>query len=153
MSMKLKRTRKIGTVILTTSMANMIFLLTIFFMLTTTFDLDRTQINLPLSMKRSNVERGSAYIIISRLVSGSHESIIYKFSNGDRMSLPVNGYQDLYVLISNLAYSDPGRPFVIKADKDIKYARVDEVLDLCRRAGATNLLLMTQQKTVDYEGL
>ena len=136
----------------TASMADIAFLLIIFFMLTTSFDVDRTQMNLPLSMERTDVARGSAYIIISRIISGPNMSIIYKFSDGERMSQAVSGPQDLYVLISNIAYKDASQPFVIKADKDIKYALIDEVIDLCRRSGAVNILLLTQQKTVEHKG-
>ncbi len=145
--MKLTRTKRVGAIIPTASMADIAFLLIIFFMLTTTFDVDRSQVNLPLSMERSDVERRSAYIIISKATIGSSESIVYKFSDGEQMSQPVSGPRDLYILISNIAYSDSMRPFVIKADKDIKYSLIDEVIDLCRRSGAINILLLTQQKT------
>lgn len=150
--MKLSGTRKVGALIPTASMADIAFLLIIFFMVTTVFDVDRTNVNLPVSAERTDIPRGSAYIVIAKLITGTKESIVYKFSEGEQLSQAVSGPQDLYISISNITYSDPNRAFVIKADKDIKYVLVDEVIDLCRKSGAINIILLTQQKTMLQEG-
>ncbi len=48
-----------------------------------------------------------------------------------------------------MAQANPLHPFVIKIDKTMKYRLVDEVLDAMRRAGAQDLILMTEQRTVN----
>lgn len=145
--MKLVRTKKVFAIIPTASMADIAFLLIIFFMVTTVFDVDRTNVNLPVSFERKDIPRGSAYIVIAKIVTGSREEIVYKFSNGTDLSNVIPGPRALYLEVSRIAYVDPTVPFVIKADKDIKYELIDEAIDLCRKSGALNILLLTHQKT------
>ncbi len=145
--MKLVKTKKASALIPTASMADIAFLLIIFFMVTTVFDVDRTNVNLPLSIERTDVPRGSAYIVLAKMITGSKEEIVYKFSNGTDMSNVIPGPSALYIEISRIAYVDPTVPFVIKADREIKYALVDEAIDLCRKSGVINILLLTHQKT------
>jgi biopolymer transport protein ExbD len=145
--MKLIKTKKASALIPTASMADIAFLLIIFFMVTTVFDVDRTNVNLPSSFERTEVPRGSAYIVIGKIITGSREEIVYKFSNGEDMSQVIPGPNALRIEVSRITYVDPTKPFVIKADKDIKYELVDEAIDICRRSGAMDILLLTHQKS------
>ena len=57
--MRLKREAKAGAIIPTASMADIAFLLIIFFMVTTVHEVDRTSVNLPLAQSREEAEKGS----------------------------------------------------------------------------------------------
>ena len=63
--MKLRKPKTLGAYIPTVSMADIAFLLIIFFMLTTTIPVDRTPVQLPKSIERSGFPEGSAVIAIT----------------------------------------------------------------------------------------
>ena len=56
---------------------------------------------------------------------------------------------DIYLEASRIAHSDPTKQFVIKADEDIRYFLIDEILDTLREAGVQEVLLLTHQKKGD----
>jgi len=143
---RLKPSRKSEAMIPTASMADIAFLLIIFFMVTTVYDVDRTNVNLPLSEHRVDVARGSAYVVLAKITENNVERLAYKFSDGEAMSKEVGGPRDIYLEASRLAYADPTLPFVIKADGTLRFALIDEVMDELRKAGVQNLLLLTQQE-------
>jgi len=140
--MRFTRSRRLDARIPTASMADIAFLLIIFFMVTTVYDVDRTSVALPSSHYRVENEKGAAYVVIHK----KDGEIIYKFSAGEKNSGLVSGPDILYLEASRVVDQDPTKEFVIKADSDIRYAVVDEVLDELRKAGVQKLLLLTQQK-------
>jgi len=139
--MKFARNVRPQAVIPTASMADIAFLLIIFFMVTTVYDVDRTNVNLPGSNIRVQNEKGSAVVVLHN----ENGQMQYKFSDGEKMSFLVSGPQDISLEASRLAYGDPTRQFVVKADGDMRYELVDEILDTLRRAGVSNVLLLTVQ--------
>lgn len=140
--MKLATSRKPHALIPTASMADIAFLLIIFFMVTTAHDVDRTSVKLPLSRNRLEAAKGAAVVVLSP--DPRHGALVYKFSDGKRMSRVVSGPGDIFLEASRILYADPGRPFLVKADGSLRYAQVDEILDQLRAAGAQHLLLLTQ---------
>ena len=142
--MKIVRQRKSEAIIPTASMADIAFLLIIFFMVTTVHDVDRTSVNLPSAITRSEAEKGSAMVVLSKQDDGE---IIYMFSDGKETSTPVRGPGDIHLEASRLTFQSKDKQFVIKADHDIRYEKIDEIMDNLRKAGATNLLLLTQGKS------
>ena len=145
--MRLSRQRKTDAIIPTASMADIAFLLIIFFMVTTVHDVDRTSINLPSASTRIKNDQGSAVVVIwKQFESDPDDSIIYKFSDGKETSTVVGGPGDLYLEASRLTFNDKTKQFVIKADGYIRYEKIDEVMDQLRKAGATNLLLLSHAR-------
>lgn len=146
--MRLRKRKKIDAYIPTGSMADIAFLLIIFFMVTTKFDVDRTQVLLPKSQYREEVPKGSAYVVIHRYDDDTYG---YKFSNGEDQSFDVPDMSALAANVNSLAAVNPTKPFIIKADGDTPYRMIDETMDMLRQAGVENLVLLTEQQTVDEE--
>ena len=130
-------------IIPTASMADIAFLLIIFFMVTTVHDVDRTNVALPSSQTRAETQKGACYVVVHK----ENGNIIYKFSDGKEVSRTVSGPNDIFLEASRIAHSNHERQFVVKADKDIRYFLIDELLDNLRRGGVQEVLLLTHGKT------
>ena len=138
--MKLTRPKKHEAIIPTASMADIAFLLIIFFMVTTVYDLDRTSVQLPTSVNRVENEKGAAIVVLHQDDNGN---LVYKFSDGEQTSNQVSGPGDISLEASRIVFQDSTKQFILKADGDIRYEYVDELLDTLRGAGAANVLLLT----------
>jgi biopolymer transport protein ExbD len=136
------RKKSIQPVIPTSSMADIAFLLIVFFMVTTTFQVDRTQVDPPKTMFREKIVRGSAFLVLSR--NGD-----VHFTAGEDMSEPVGDLEDLYYFIVGVTSVNAAHPFVIKADYDVKYDRIDRVIEMLKDAGARNIYFLSAQKTME----
>jgi biopolymer transport protein ExbD len=143
--MHLKRPKGADAAIPTASMADIAFLLIIFFMVTTVHDVDRTNVNLPLAKMREKAEQGSPVVVMWQDPLQTYGELTYKFSNGEDMSHAVNGLRDIFLEVSTVTYNDPTAQFVVKADGDMTFEKIDELLDTLREAGAQRLLLLTKQ--------
>lgn len=137
--MKIKRTKALEAVIPTASMADIAFLLIVFFMISTVFQVDRTTVQLPSSNKenRFDVVKESAFVVVTK------EGTI-KASDGLEDSALIN-LEDLNLLAASWMQKSPSKPVVIKADADANYGLVDDVLEHLRNAGVTNLKFLTDQ--------
>ena len=142
--MRFTRARTAEARIPTASMADIAFLLIIFFMVTTVHEVDRTSVNLPVARIREEAEKGAAIVVLAK---DKNDQIFYKFSDGEAMSTPVNGPEDIYLEASRLTYVDATKQFVLKADGEVHFEKIDELLDQMRKGGVQNVLLLTQQKT------
>ncbi len=137
--MKIKKTKSLEAVIPTASMADIAFLLIVFFMISTVFQVDRTSVRLPNSSKenRFDVVKESAFVVVTK------EGTI-KASDGLEDSALIN-LEDLNLLAASWMQKNPNKPVVIKADADASYGQIDDVLEHLRNAGVTNLKFLTDQ--------
>ncbi len=138
------RQRKVSGEVFTTSMADIVFLLIIFFILTYTTEVDRTQVNLPRTWVRTDVPAKCAVVSISSPDKGH----VIRVSTGEEISLPVSTDEEVLTFASNVVAQDPAKEFVVKADRRAKYDRVDAVLDALKQAKVKTIFLLSDQKTV-----
>jgi biopolymer transport protein ExbD len=124
-------------VIPTASMADIAFLLIIFFMVTTAYSLDRTPMELPQTAEQQQTSKGAAIISIT-------EDGTFRFSPGEADTAMVNGVEGLAEAIRGVTAANRMHPFVLKADRRLKYRVIDEVLEQLRLAGAENVTLLSR---------
>jgi biopolymer transport protein ExbD len=118
-------------------MADIAFLLIIFFMVTTAFSIDRTAMELPETKEQEQAPKGAAVIAVA--VDGS-----IRFSAGEEDTQPVDGMAGLVQAIRRTAAANTLHPFTIKADRQTPYRVIDQVLEELRAAGARNVTLLSR---------
>ena len=129
--------RKLESHIPTATMADIAFLLIIFFMVTTAFSVDRTPMALPQTHEQQQVAKGSA--IISIAPDGT-----LRFSPGEQDVAVVADMQALGAAIRQVTAANLLHPFVIKADRNVPYRLIDQVLEQLRLAGAQDVALLSR---------
>jgi biopolymer transport protein ExbD len=129
----------------TASMADIAFLLIIFFMVTINFEVDKTQVLLPKTALRLEIPKKAAYISIT-------EAGQIRVSSGEEISVPVPGPEDVLSFATGVVAMDPSKPFVLKADSEVPYSYVDKVIDALKQAKAEVIYLLSEQETIDSIG-
>jgi len=142
--MRLKARSVQNTGIPTASMADIAFLLIIFFMVTISFEVDKTQVTLPETDIRIEIPKQAAYVSVTSV------GVIH-VSSGEEISVIVPGPDEVLSFAAGVVQSDPSKPFVLKADKDVPYRFVDGVIDALKQAKAQVIYLLSNQDTVDSE--
>lgn len=140
--MKLSASKKHEPAIPTASMADIAFLLIIFFMLTITFEVDKTQVELPKTNIRLEIPKKSAYVSIDPYGQ-------IKVSDGEELSNSVPTAEDVNAFAVSVVAMDPGKAFVLKADSGVPYGDVDQVMDALKRAKVKVIYLLSDQVTVN----
>ena len=121
----------------TASMADIAFLLIIFFMLTTSFSPERTSVQLPESLIQMKVTDQAAIIAITR-----DEQI--RFTSGEEDSVLLSGPEELGLIVKEIIELVPSKEFVVKADRNVRYEAIDRVLETLRSNGANRIGLLTR---------
>ncbi|MEJ5165559.1 MAG: biopolymer transporter ExbD [Thermoanaerobaculia bacterium] len=141
--MKIRRINFASAYIPTASMADIVFLLIIFFILTFNTDVDRaSRVSLPKSMEREEVPKKAALVSIDK-------DRVIRISDGEETSKAVGRPEDVLSFAANIVATQPGKPIVVKADKDLPYKVVDNVIDQLKQARVSIIYLLTEQRTVD----
>ena len=125
----------------TATMADIAFLLIVFFMVTTAFSLDRTPMDLPQTLEQQQVPKGSAIVSVTREAA-------LRFSAGEEDTQPVADMEQLSLAIRRVTSANSLQPFVVKADRQVPYRVIDEVLERLRQGGAENVSLLSQAEPV-----
>ena len=123
-------------------MADIAFLLIIFFMVTISFEVDKTQVTLPETDIRIEIPKQAAYVSVT-------ENGQIRVSSGEEISVPVPGPDEVLSFAAGVVQIDPSKPFVLKADKDVPYQYVDGVIDSLKQAKAQVIYLLSNQDTVE----
>lgn len=138
--MNLKAPKRAESYIPTASMADIAFLLIVFFMVTTTITVDRTVVELPQSMERTEVPKDAAVIAIT-------EDGIVNFSDGEEDSRVIR-VEDLLPSAAFIMSKNSLKFFVIKADGNAEYRFIDQVMEQLRQASVRNIAMLTGQEDV-----
>jgi biopolymer transport protein ExbD len=137
--MKVLRVRKVAAVVPTASMADIAFLLIIFFMLTTSFSPVRMSVDLAEASQREEVEKGAAIIAIGP--TGAME-----ISDGISTGTQVNNLEELDMFVREVVAQDPLKQFIIRADKNLRYDSFNAVYERLRSNNCRRIALLTEAK-------
>jgi len=134
--MRIKRIAKPKVIIPTASMADIAFLLIIFFMLTTVFRKERGQKLILPSAKSTE-----------RILKRKHLSYIWLTKDGkifvmDQRVSPQRISYDFRLKV----LEDPNLIVMLMFDRDVKYAYVDSILEALREARALRITFSTEFK-------
>jgi biopolymer transport protein ExbD len=141
------RERNTGAQIFTASMADIVFLLIVFFVLTYKVEVDRTKMDLPDTWVRMKVPEKAAVISISP--PSASPPLTIRVSTGEEMSLPVSTDEEIVTFASTEVAQNPDKEFIVKADESVPYERVDAVLDALKQSKVKFIYLLSDQKVVD----
>ncbi len=139
------RVQRIAPTVPTASMADIAFLLIIFFMLTTSFSPERTSVQLPSSETQAEVSDQAAIVAITA------DGEIH-FTDGEAQSTPIATVKDLGDLVKALVSLAQNKEFLIKADEKVRFEAVDDVLEALRNNGAKNIGMLTVRRAPQEAG-
>jgi len=142
---RLERPERVSATIPTASLADIAFLLIIFFMVATVHHMERTSVELPYSGQRTEAQRDAA--VVRLLKDPDSGSLTYQFSDPTSTKV-VGGPEDVYLEASRVTYRYPAQQFILEADRSVHFEKIDELLDQMRRGGVQNVLFLTQQRTI-----
>lgn len=138
--------RKVTQAVIPTSlMADIVFLLIIFFVLTFNVEVDKTQVQLPKSMLRFEVPKKAAVVSIT-------DAGQIRVSDGESTSTPVKGPEDVVSFAAEIVARQADKEFVLKADRTVPYRSVDRVIDALKQARVETVYLLSEQETVEGGG-
>ncbi len=143
--MRLPPRKVTQAVIPTSSMADIVFLLIIFFVLTFNVEVDKTQVQLPKSMLRFEVPKKAAVVSIT-------DAGQIRVSDGESTSTPVKGPEDVVSFAAEIVARQADKEFVLKADRTVPYRSVDRVIDALKQARVETVYLLSEQETVEGGG-
>jgi len=117
-----------------TSLIDIVFLLLIYFLLTTNFMVDEgIQVKLP----QANATSPQAEKEITIYVDSSGKTFI------DNRAVPLN---EVFAIVKEKIGQQAGVPVVIKADKSVILNKAVRVMDVVKAAGADRLVLATEKE-------
>jgi len=128
----------------TATMADIVFLLIIFFIVTYKIEIDRSQVTLPTTLVREEVPREAAYISVD-------QDGVIRVSAGKEVSVPVPSVDEVQSFVADVVARNPQHPFVIKADSMTRYQVIDRIIDALKQAHAQTIYLLSEQRVIDQE--
>ncbi len=132
-----RRNRSKAPQLAMTSMLDVIFLLLCFFVTVSVFSQWESEISIKLPRAENSTEpdRLPGEIIVNLAEDGKVTV------NGRVLAL-----YDLGVRLKRISQFYPGQPVIIRADKNVKYEKLMELIDTCRAANVWNFSLATEGK-------
>ena len=143
--MALKRQHETMSMFSMASMTDVIFLLLIFFMVTSTFVFPSAmEVNLPQSGQQTAIKPTTRIYIDKdmNMFATQGDSI----SQGDLMPLPP---EQLYGFLQSVKQSDPSQFVALHADQDVPYGKIVDILDKGAKVGV-KVVLATKPASDEY---
>ena len=128
-------------------MADIVFLLIVFFVITYKVEVDRTRMELPDSIVRVKIPEEDKPAVIS--IAPRSEGFLIRVSTGEEMSLPVSTDEEVVTFASTEVARDPNKAFIVKADEEVPYERFDAILDALKQSKVKYIYLLSDQKTIE----
>ena len=119
-----------------TSLTDVVFLLLIFFMLSTTFVHTNKNLDIKLPHARGISEQNS-------------ENTVIEISNDGEIAFNgqiISSYEELEKNLDNLAVTSPNEIIIIRADQDINYGNVVKIMGLCKSKNFNRLGMAALQE-------
>jgi biopolymer transport protein ExbD len=137
--MKISRMRKKGVGIPTASTADIAFLLIIFFMATTKFDVKEglSMVLPPAAQEGTTVVKLSQKDMVRIFITGTGEIMLNEENIGQFNQIVLDSR------IKKALVENPKMIFSIKTDREAKYNEMIQVLDLLKQSGAEKISLST----------
>jgi len=130
------------------ALADVTLLLVFFFLLSTSFDVERGTVALPRAPGLNDAPPGAACLIVVRRVSSSAgEELGWRFSEKSGTVHDLPGPESLYFEASRIVDVDPERTFLLRIDAGVRFAVVDDVLETLRKAGVRNVVMGARPDT------
>ena len=142
--MKKLRVPRVTAVIPTASMADIAFLLIIFFMLTTSFSPVKMSVDLAEAISRQEVDKDAAIIAIG--TTG-----VMEISNGIQTGNRINSLDELDLFVKEIVGLDPTKQFIIKADRNIRYETFNAVYEKLRNNNCRRIALLTEARRTESQ--
>lgn len=136
--------RKPDPYIPTATMADIVFLLIIFFIVTYNIEVDKAKVQLPRTAVRTDVPRDAAYVSVD--MDG-----VIRVSSGKETSVPISSLEEVQTFAQNVVSQDPQKAFVVKADKNTRYQVIDRIIDGLKQARVSTIFLLSEQRTVSEQ--
>ncbi len=136
MALKIKKKRQMKVMIPTASMADIAFLLLIFFMVTTVFKKDKgLRIELPTAATTERLvkQRGLAAVWVNKYG---------KITVDDNFVRP----KQIVPIMRRKIAEEPGLIVLIKSDKNAKYGVIEQVMDALKEAQAYRVVFVTKKE-------
>lgn len=128
----------------TATMADIVFLLIIFFIITYTIEVDKARVELPRTLVREEVPREAAYVSVD-------QDGVIRVSAGKESSVPVPSFEEVSSFAADVVSRSPQQSFVIKADAKTRYQVIDRVIDALKQARVQTIYLLSDQRVIDDE--
>jgi len=139
--MRLPRPRPLPPAVPTAALANLALLLVFFFLLATRYDPQRATFDLPRAPGPFEAPAGAVTIIVERRTGPAGDTLAWRVERAPGGVQDLAGPDQLYFEASRIVDKDPERTFLLRADASIRFAVVDDALEMLRRAGVRNVVL------------
>jgi len=124
------------------ALADVALLLVFFFFLATRYDVHHTGVELPRAPGPYEAPSGAVTIVVQRQAgSGRADALSWSVERAPGDVSEVSGPEALYFEASRIVDKDPERTFLLRVDASVRFAIVDDVLEMLRKAGVRNVVL------------